>query len=94
VWEVRVGPAESVAFDEQIEDLLEVFGQKATEVGSLRERLGADVQLGCTAYVDDLIPSIHFDREAIRLLALMGAEIDVDIMLTESLDILPNRGLI
>jgi hypothetical protein len=38
-----------------------------------------DIELNCTVYVGSYVPSLHFDRDIIQILASIGAQIDIDL---------------
>lgn len=73
LFESKLGPTTSL--DEHVREMLKRLAPGAQKLG----QLGAEVEVTFTCTVHSRrAPVLHFDRDTLRWLAVMGAKLDID----------------
>jgi hypothetical protein len=76
-WQLKSNPENSDELESHISSLLEYLKPKWKELIEITNN--CYTELSCVIYIEDEIPSIHFDQKIIQQLSELKAEIDVDL---------------
>lgn len=80
VWEYSTGFIKTLVFENVSEIFEKMFKNKVIVLKNYIEEKGADVVVDIVVEIaDENIPSIHFNRNLLKLCEHLGAEIDIDI---------------
>ena len=80
-WVIGSGLPKSTGLEEQINALLSAFGTRVDALKMLSAT--ATVELSCVIYAS-AAPALNFDRSVISKLALLGADLDIDLYIVGS----------
>jgi Domain of unknown function (DUF4279) len=75
-WSLSSGLDSSAELDDHLRALLDLVEPVRPALSELSTRW--ELEVSCALYAREYVPACHFDRETIRRLASIGAEIDVD----------------
>jgi hypothetical protein len=79
-WSIDSEAVESLDLQEVALPLLQRLSPSSDTLRDYCNRLNLEAELGCTVFIKDkLAPAIHLDRETVRMLDQLGAELDIDI---------------
>lgn len=87
-WRLTVGPSETVDATAQLHQLLEVVTPHSPQLVAICNSLDLDIIITIRAYIASnravgVVPDLYLDRNVIRQLNTLGAEVDIDFVLLD-----------
>ena len=80
-WQFGTGYMESLAVEDQLRKLIDVFGSKVETINQLSKEWEAEVFVNIAIEIEDKeSPSVYLDRETIEFIHKSGAVVDIDII--------------
>lgn len=76
-WQLKSNPDSSEELENHIQFIIESLRPNWDKLVKLAS--SCHIELSCVIYIEDEVPSIHFDRKLIEQLAELKAEIDIDL---------------
>lgn len=80
-WSLATPREECLDAGSQIKELLRSLGADLAGLPRLRRELALEIEIACALYVSSETPSMHLDRETLRIVERLAAEIDFDLYL-------------
>ena len=79
-WILSTAEKASHDLNERVQEMLSQLHHHADKLRDICRTLELDAEIACVVYVDEeQVPALHLDREIIRQVADLDAEVDIDL---------------
>lgn len=79
-WLLSTGREISLDLDIQIREITDSIKPHISKIIEICQKFNLETELSCAIYIeDDKIPSIHFEKDILKIISDLKAEIDIDI---------------
>jgi hypothetical protein len=79
-WRVSTGYQESLDVNEQLNEIMKLFQEKSDKLIELMHLYNFEIMISIVINIEDnQKPAIYFDKQSIRFICQINAEIDIDL---------------